>query len=48
MALEQLDIADGFVERYPDAFGLATTADEVEAVFASGRIASLSGSRAAR
>jgi membrane dipeptidase len=43
MALEQLDIADGFAGRYPDVFGRATTADEVESVFASGRIASLLG-----
>ncbi len=43
MALEQLDIADGFAGRYPDVFGRATTADEVETVFASGRIASLLG-----
>jgi len=43
MALEQLDIADGFAGRYPDVFGRATTADEVEAVVASGRIASLLG-----
>ena len=43
MALEQLDIADGFAARYPDVFGRAGTADEVEAVFASGRIASLMG-----
>ncbi len=43
MALEQLDIADAFALRYPDVFGRATTADEVEAVFGSGRIASLLG-----
>ena len=43
MALEQLDIVHRFVERYPDAFALATTADEVEAAFRSGRIASLIG-----
>jgi membrane dipeptidase len=43
MALEQLDIADGFAGRYPDVFGRATTADDVEAVFAGGRIASLLG-----
>jgi membrane dipeptidase len=43
MALEQLDIADGFAARYPDVFGRAETADEVEAVFESGRIASLLG-----
>ena len=42
-ALEQADIVHAFIERYPDDFGLATTADEVEAVFASGRIASLLG-----
>jgi membrane dipeptidase len=42
-SLEQMDIVHGFIERYPDTFGLATTADEVEAVFASGRIASLLG-----
>src|SRR5437773_2004187 len=29
MALEQLDIADGFAASYPDIFGPATTADEV-------------------
>jgi len=43
MALEQLDIADGFAARYPDVFGRAGTADEVEGAFASGRIASLMG-----
>jgi membrane dipeptidase len=43
MALEQLDIADGFAGRYPDVFGRATTADEVEWVFNGGRIASLLG-----
>jgi membrane dipeptidase len=42
-ALEQIDIIHGLVERYPETFGLATTADEVEAVFASGRVASLLG-----
>ena len=42
-ALEQMDIVHGFVERYPDTFTLATTADEVEAAFANGRIASLLG-----
>ena len=42
-ALEQIDIIHGLIERYPEAFGLATTADEVEAVFASGRVASLLG-----
>jgi membrane dipeptidase len=43
MALEQLDIADAFAGRYPDVFGRATTANEVEATFESGRIASLLG-----
>src|SRR5258705_7673524 len=43
MALEQLDIADGFAGRYPDVFGRAATADEVETVFASRRIGSLLG-----
>jgi len=43
MALEQLDIADGFAGRYQDVFGRATTADDVDTVFASGRIASLLG-----
>jgi membrane dipeptidase len=42
-SLEQMDIVHGFIERYPDTFGLATTADEVESVFATGRIASLLG-----
>jgi len=42
-SLEQMDVVHGFIERYPDTFGLATTADEVEAVFSSGRIASLLG-----
>ena len=43
MALEQLDIAEGFARRYQDVFAPATTADEVEAAFASGRVASLLG-----
>ena len=43
MALEQLDIAEGFARRYPDVLGPAATADDVEGVFASGRIASLLG-----
>ena len=43
MALEQLDIADGFADRYLDVFGRATSAGEVESVFASGRVASLLG-----
>ena len=43
MAIEQLDIVDRFVARYPEAFARATSADEIEAAFASGRIASLTG-----
>ena len=42
-SLEQMDIVHGFIARYPETFGLATTADEIESVFASGRIASLLG-----
>jgi len=43
MALEQMDVVHGFIGRYPDTFALATTADEVDAAFASGRVASLLG-----
>ncbi len=43
MALEQLDIVHRFIERYPETFALARTADEVEGAFGSGRIASLIG-----
>ena len=43
MSLEQMDIVHGFIERYPDTFALATTADEVDRAFAGGRIASLLG-----
>jgi membrane dipeptidase len=42
-SLEQMDVAHAFIERYPEAFALATSADEAEAVFASGRVASLLG-----
>ena len=42
-SLEQMDVVHGFIQRYPDTFALATTADEVEAAFASGRVASLLG-----
>ncbi len=41
--LEQVDAAHVMVERYADRLALATTADEVEAAWASGRIASLIG-----
>jgi len=42
-SIEQMDVVHGFIERYPEAFALATTADEAEAAFASGRVASLLG-----
>ncbi len=41
--LEQIDAVHQMIGRYSDTFGLARTADEVEQVFASGRIASLLG-----
>ena len=41
--LEQIDIALRMIERYPDAFSLALTADDVERANATGRIASLLG-----
>ena len=41
--LEQIDLAHRMIARYPGSFGLALTADDVEQVFASGRVASLLG-----
>jgi membrane dipeptidase len=41
--LEQVDAVHKMVGRYADQLGFARTADELEAVFASGRIASLMG-----
>jgi membrane dipeptidase len=41
--LEQIDLARRMIARYPGSFGLALTADDVERVFASGRVASLLG-----
>ncbi|HEX6498075.1 MAG TPA: dipeptidase [Micromonosporaceae bacterium] len=41
--LEQIDFVHRLVRRYPDTLALATTADEVEAARAGGRIASLLG-----
>ena len=41
--LEQVDAVHTMIDRYADRLGLATTADEVDEVFASGRIASLMG-----
>jgi membrane dipeptidase len=41
--LEQIDIARRMIAQYPDKLGLALSADEVERVFKSGRVASLLG-----
>ncbi|GAA1477528.1 dipeptidase [Nocardioides aestuarii] len=41
--LEQVDAGHRMVERYGDRLALATTADEIEAAWRSGRIASLLG-----
>ncbi len=41
--LEQIDIVQQMMRRYPDTFALALTADDVERIFKRGRIASLVG-----
>jgi membrane dipeptidase len=41
--LEQIDAGHAMIARHADRLGAATTADEVDAVFASGRVASLLG-----
>ncbi len=41
--LEQIDIVYQMAARYPDVFELARTADDVERIFKSGKIASLIG-----
>ena len=41
--LEQIDIVYRMMQKYPDVFELARTADDVERIFRSGRIASLIG-----
>ena len=41
--LEQIDFVHRMVERYPEHFALALTADDVERIFADGKIASLIG-----
>jgi len=41
--LEQIDIAKRMITHYPDKLGLALTADDVERVYRSGRVASLLG-----
>lgn len=41
--LEQIDFVYRMIERYPEHFELALTADDVERIFAEGKIASLIG-----
>jgi membrane dipeptidase len=41
--LEQIDVARRVIERYPDDFAWAFTADDIERVYRSGRVASLLG-----
>ena len=41
--LEQIDIVHRMMRKYPDTFELALTADDVERIFKSGKIASLIG-----
>jgi len=41
--LEQIDAVYTMVQRYPDAFELARTADDIERIFKKGKVASLIG-----
>jgi len=41
--IEQIELVQAMVRRYPDALALATTADDVERIAATGKIASLIG-----
>lgn len=41
--MEQIDIALRMIELYPDVFELASTADDIERIFTSGKIASMLG-----
>jgi membrane dipeptidase len=41
--LEQIDVVERMMRKYPDTFQLATTAADVERIFKAGRIASLIG-----
>ncbi len=41
--MEQIELAHEMFRRYPEVFGVATTADEVEAVAKTGKIASMLG-----
>ncbi|XP_050735489.1 dipeptidase 1-like [Eriocheir sinensis] len=43
LTIEQIDLIKRLIEQYPDDLRLATSADEVEAAFREGRIASLIG-----
>ncbi|MGN6091620.1 MAG: dipeptidase [Luteibacter jiangsuensis] len=43
MTMEQIDLVHRMVERYPDDFRMATTAEDIEKAHADGRIASLIG-----
>jgi membrane dipeptidase len=43
MQLEQIELARRIVERYPDTFALALTADDAEKAFRAGKIASFIG-----
>lgn len=43
LQLEQIDIALRIIDTYPDTFELAMTADDIERIFANGKIASLLG-----
>lgn len=41
--LQQIELVENMVERYPDAFELASTADDIERIVQSGKIASMMG-----
>jgi len=43
MTMEEIDIVRSMVARYPDAFQMAYTADDIERIYREGRIASLIG-----
>jgi membrane dipeptidase len=43
MQLEQIELARRIIERYPDTFALALTADDAERAFTAGKIASFIG-----
>jgi membrane dipeptidase len=43
MTLEQIDLVKRMIDRYPDTFELALTADDIERIHAKGKIASMIG-----